>query len=64
MNEGMELQDTAVFPHYFLEVKMTLHALLMYMLFRQILALNYIGHLLATRLQWRESGTSVIIYTV
>jgi hypothetical protein len=46
----MELQDTAVFPHYFLEVKIALHALLMNMLFRQILALNYTGHLLATRL--------------
>jgi hypothetical protein len=46
----MELKDTAVFPHYFLEVKMALHALLMNLLFRQISALNYSGHLLATRL--------------
>jgi hypothetical protein len=46
----MELQDTAVFPHYFLEVKMELHALLMSMLFSQISALNFTGHLLVARL--------------
>jgi len=46
----MVLQDTAVFPHYFLEVKMAMHALLMNMLFSQISSLNYTGHLLVTRL--------------
>jgi hypothetical protein len=60
----MVLQDTAVFPHYFIEVKMAMHALLMNMLFSQISSINYTGHLLVTRLYWRERGTSVVIYIV